>query len=100
MLKANPECIKEMRLPKDFDASACINCGSCTALCPMGIDLLPRQLFRYVLMGIEEKVVANAANIFSCLLCKMCEDNCPSGVHIAENVRALRSYLIKKLYKI
>jgi heterodisulfide reductase subunit C len=100
MLKVNPEFVKDMHLANDFNAYACINCGSCTALCPMGIDLLPRQLFRYVLMGIEEKVVANCANIFSCLLCKMCEDNCPSDVHIAENVRALRSYITKKMYKI
>jgi heterodisulfide reductase subunit C len=100
MLKVNPEFVKDLHLAKDFNAYACINCGSCTALCPMGIDLLPRQLFRYVLMGIEEKVVANITNIFSCLLCKMCEDNCPSDVRIAENVRVLRSYITKKIYKI
>jgi len=30
--------------------------------------------------------------VFSCLLCKLCEVNCPAGVHITENVRALRHY--------
>jgi len=62
----------------------------------MGIELLPRKLFRYVLLGVEEKVRENSATIYSCLLCKMCEVNCPAGVHIAENVRALRYYLYKK----
>lgn len=100
MLKVNPEFLKNVKRAKDFDASACINCGSCTALCPMGINLLPRQLFRYVLMGAEEKVMANTTNIFSCLLCKMCEDNCPADVHIAENVRVLRSHINRKIYKI
>ncbi len=100
MLKVNPKFLRDMKRMKDFNASACINCGSCTALCPLGIELLPRKLFRYVLMGMEEKVVESTSNIFSCLLCKMCEDNCPADVHIAENVRALRSYINKKIYKI
>lgn len=83
------------RLARDpsFNASACINCGSCTALCPLGIPLVPRKLFRYVLLGSREKVLEHTEEIFSCLLCKMCEENCPAGVHIAENVRSLRSYI-------
>jgi heterodisulfide reductase subunit C len=98
MLKANPEFLEAMKLADSFNASACINCGSCTALCPLGINLLPRKLFRYVLMGAEEKVLENTPNIYSCLLCRMCEDNCPAEVHIAENVRILRTYINKKVY--
>jgi heterodisulfide reductase subunit C2 len=33
--------------------------------------------------------------VFSCLLCKMCEENCPAGVHIAENVRTLRHHIVR-----
>jgi len=100
MLKVKPEFMKRRKLSEEFNASACINCGTCTALCPMEIDLLPRRLFRYALMGIEDKVIENTENIYSCLLCKMCEDNCPAGVHIAENVRALRSYLNENVYRL
>ncbi|MBU2515135.1 4Fe-4S dicluster domain-containing protein [bacterium] len=100
MLEVKPEFLEQMKLSEEFNASACINCGTCTALCPMEIGLLPRHLFRYVLMGIEEKVIENTENIYSCLLCKMCEDNCPAGVHIAENVRALRSYLNETVYRL
>ena len=81
-----------------FDARACINCGSCTALCPMGIPLLPRKMFRLVMLGAREKVLAEADTIFSCLLCKMCEENCPGGVPITENVRQLRGYLDRELF--
>lgn len=100
MLKVNPQFLEEMKGATDFDASACMNCGSCTALCPLGIDLLPRRLFRYVLMGGEQKVVENTPSIFSCLLCRICEDNCPAGVPISENVRALRRYLNKTVHKL
>lgn len=87
-----------MKLAKDFNASACINCGTCTALCPLGVNLLPRQLFRYVLMGAQNKILENTENIYSCLLCKMCEENCPADVHIAENVRLLRVYINRNQY--
>jgi len=81
-----------------FDAAACMNCGVCTALCPMEIGPLPRVLFRQVMLGLEEKVMANTDTIFSCLLCKMCEVNCPAGVPIAENVRLLRNRINTTMY--
>jgi heterodisulfide reductase subunit C len=59
----------------------------------MGIDVLPRRLFRYVLLGMEEQMLEETESVYSCLLCKMCEVNCPAGVHIAENVRALRHHI-------
>jgi heterodisulfide reductase subunit C len=83
-----------------FNAVACMNCGVCTALCPIEIGLLPRVLFRQVMLGLEDKVMANTDTIFSCLLCKMCEVNCPAGVPIAENVRLLRNRINTTVYKL
>jgi heterodisulfide reductase subunit C len=77
-----------------FDAQACMNCGLCSATCPLGIDLLPRRLFRYVLFGMDEQVRAESEAVFSCLLCRACEQSCPAGVHITENVRLLRGWLL------
>lgn len=94
----NCQFLNQMKLGSEFNATACINCGTCTAICPMEINLLPRQLFRYVLIGAEEKVLENVNNIYSCLLCRMCEENCPAGVHIAENVRSLRTYINREVY--
>ena len=81
-----------------FDAAACLNCGSCTALCPLGVELFPRKLFRYALLGARDELVAQTDVVYSCLLCKMCEENCPAGVHISENVRALRIYLGREVF--
>ena len=100
MIKVNSGFLKSIKLSDDFDASACINCGTCTALCPIGVNLLPRLLFRYVLMGALDRVLENTENIYSCLLCKMCEENCPADVSIAENVRTLRVYINQNIYKI
>ena len=80
MLKTDVRFVECVKSGTEFNASACINCGSCTALCPLGIDLHPRTLFRYVLLGARDRVLENTTNIYSCLLCKMCEDNCPADV--------------------
>ena len=78
-----------------FDADACMNCGVCTAVCPMEIDLLPRRLFRYVALGLEDRLRENTEAVYTCLLCRLCEENCPAGVHISENVRTLRHHLAR-----
>lgn len=91
-MKVDPGLLGRLRLGGEFDAALCMNCGTCTALCPLGVELLPRRLFRYVLLGNADQLAANEETVFSCLLCRMCEANCPAGIHITENVRALRTY--------
>lgn len=100
MSRVNSRFIDEIKITESFNASACMNCGVCTAICPMGLELLPRQLFRYVEIGVEEKVLENQETIYSCLLCKMCEQNCPAKVNIVENVRTLRSYINRKVFRL
>jgi heterodisulfide reductase subunit C len=91
----NPGLADELARSDEFNADACMNCGVCSAVCPMGVDVEVRKLFRYVLLGMEDKVRAETESVFSCLLCKMCEENCPAGVHIAENVRTLRHHIVR-----
>jgi heterodisulfide reductase subunit C len=94
----NPELAIKVGGHNEFNASACMNCGVCTAVCPMGIEVLPRRLFRYVLLGMEEQVLEETESIYSCLLCKMCEVNCPAGVNIAQNVRSLRHHINRSVF--
>jgi heterodisulfide reductase subunit C len=79
-----------------IDADECMNCGFCSAICPLGVDVLPRRLFRYAVFGMEQQVRAESEAIFSCLLCRACEQSCPAGVHITENVRLLRGWLLRE----
>jgi Fe-S oxidoreductase len=88
-----------MRLSHEFNANACINCGTCTALCPIELDPLPRTLFRYALMGLEEKIIENTDTIFTCLLCRMCENNCPADVKITGNIRTMRTYFNRDVFE-
>jgi len=95
---ANPGLAALLERSDEFNADACMNCGVCSAVCPMGVDVQPRVLFRYVLLGLEGRVKDETEHVFSCLLCRMCEENCPSGVRIAENVRTLRHHLNRTVF--
>jgi len=97
-MKVDTEFLAQLHLGGDFDARLCMNCGTCTALCPLGLELMPRRLFRYALLGYRDEVLGPTEMIFSCLLGRMCEANCPAGVHIAENVRALRTYVNREVH--
>ena len=96
----NPNLIDQVKQSDAFNAAACMNCGICTAICPMGIEHLPRELFRYVLLGLEEDLLAHRDAVYSCLLCRLCEVNCPAEVHIAGNVRTLRHYLNQAVFHV
>ena len=100
MAKVNPAFIEKVVSSEEFNATECMNCGICSAVCPLEIDLMPRKLFRYALLGLEDKVLEHTPAIYQCLLCKMCEANCTADVHIAENVRFLRTYISREVYKL
>ena len=93
MTRVSSQLAARLKQSGEFNAETCYHCGTCTALCPLGFDIIPRKLFREVMLGLEDKVKENIPAIYSCLLCRMCEEYCPSEVHIAENMRYLRKYI-------
>ncbi|MCU0727330.1 MAG: 4Fe-4S dicluster domain-containing protein [Planctomycetes bacterium] len=78
----------------------CINCGTCTAVCPLPKEnvMLPRHILRLMHLGQREELIARADAIFSCLLCRLCEETCPAGVSIPECVRYLRGFMNRHLH--
>ena len=77
----------------------CMQCGLCTNLCPW--RLVPgetsdafnirhmQRLGQMGMEGFEEETV-----LFACSTCSMCQTNCPRGVKIVDNVRAMRSSIV------
>jgi heterodisulfide reductase subunit C len=100
MTKVSSKLAAELKHSKEFNAQACFHCGTCTALCPLGYKIVPRKLFREVMLGLEDRVKESIPAIYSCLLCRMCEEYCPADVHIAENMRYLRTYINKEEFKL
>lgn len=77
----------------------CMQCGLCTNLCPWRLvpgetseEFNIRHMLRLGQMGMEgfedERV------LFACTTCSMCQTNCPRGVKIVDNVRAMRASIV------
>jgi heterodisulfide reductase subunit C len=69
----------------------CIQCGTCTGSCPneFAMDLTPRHMWRLVLLGRTEDVLASRT--FSlCSACYMCTLRCPRGLPLTEAIGRLK----------
>lgn len=62
----------------------CYQCRKCTSGCPLtfAMDYYPDQIVRYLLMGLEEKVLSSAT-VWVCSSCETCTTRCPNEIDIA-----------------
>lgn len=76
---------------------ACMQCGTCSASCPNShaMDLTPRQMWRMVLCGMEDEVLASNT-FFLCSSCYCCTLRCPRGLPLTESVAALKRLAVLK----
>ncbi|MDO4177629.1 MAG: 4Fe-4S dicluster domain-containing protein [Phascolarctobacterium sp.] len=79
------------------DIAACIQCGKCSACCPMGdkMDLLPSRIVWELKSGRAEDIL-KATSPWKCLSCFACETRCPRKVSPARLMEALRLYTIRQ----
>jgi len=71
----------------------CLECGKCTSICPIARydpNFSPRMLIENALLGFEDELVFNK-ELFSCLTCYTCRQECPSDVDFPVFVRKARS---------
>lgn len=79
----------------------CVKCGTCRAHCPLFIEIKgepgsPRgrlALIKQLHEGKIEPTEELAEIVYTCLLCKTCAVECPSGVISDEIILASRNYL-------
>lgn len=87
------------------DVSKCAFCGFCEWVCPTIIasDNLrhygPRGRVNLIYMALKDGVITQKTieGIYTCLLCRACEPQCPAGIKIASDIREFREYLIEKV---
>jgi len=81
------------------EAQRCLYCGFCEPSCPTlrhgphrGYGPRGRvTLIRLLLEGRLEATPGMVESLYTCLLCRRCEQSCPSGVPVAALVRGARS---------
>jgi heterodisulfide reductase subunit C len=82
--------------------SACIQCGTCTNVCPVVadyqqdprllgyLDLTPQQIVNTYRLGITERA-ANSKMAWDCFMCFKCQEHCPKAIPVAEMMYELRN---------
>lgn len=77
------------------DASHCVQCGKCTASCPIApeMDLKPSQVLRHIQIN-SSKPVLQCSTIWLCASCETCSSRCPEGIEIATVMDTLRKLAV------
>jgi quinone-modifying oxidoreductase subunit QmoC len=77
------------------DLTACYQCGTCSAVCPISTadNPFPRKEMVWVQWGLKERVLGNAS-IWMCHQCGTCNTYCPRDAKPANVMAALRDYSI------
>ena len=76
------------------DMEICMQCGTCSASCPLssGMHAFPRKIYRYLQLGLKDKLLKSAVP-WLCYYCGDCNTDCPRGAEPAETMMATRRWL-------
>ena len=100
MGKLYNELIQDIHLQEGL--KACINCGTCTAICPAAefYNYDPREIADIVQLQDDNKIEAllKSETIWYCGECMSCKTRCPRGNTPGQIIIALRSLSQKKGY--
>ena len=76
---------------------SCIQCGLCSAACPISIymDYTPRKIIAMTREGFREEVLSSRT-LWLCASCYACAAYCPQNVNITEIMYALKRHAIEE----
>jgi len=85
------------RIPGGGRLNQCIQCGTCTASCPVSyaMDLSPRQVIGMFRAGAIEDLL-RTRTIWICASCYSCTLRCPAEIQITALLYALKRIAIKQ----
>ncbi len=74
------------------NARLCVECGKCTASCPVSRhnpDFSPRLTVEMALENLESEI-ETGSTVWECLTCRTCEQRCPYNVRFSDFIREAR----------
>ena len=69
------------------DFMACIQCGMCSASCPLGyaIEFTPRKIIWYGRANKKDIILSNPS-VWMCVSCYTCSKRCPKGIELTDRL--------------
>lgn len=88
------DLLQELKAHGAVGIEKCINCGNCTAICPLSADgyAFPRNCIRMVQVGLKDRLRASL-DPWLCYYCGECSATCPRGAEPGETLMAARRWL-------
>ena len=83
---------------KKSRAFYCLECGKCTAVCPISVfnnSFSPRRMLADGIFY-EAKDLISDTLLWSCLTCQLCSQRCPVDVKYSEYIRDIRAMAVKQ----
>lgn len=90
----DPKLYNEVEKFGAMDMEICMQCGACSASCPLseGANPFPRKIYRYLQLGLKDKLLKSSVP-WLCYYCGECNKECPRGAEPAETMMATRRWL-------
>jgi heterodisulfide reductase subunit C len=97
LTKRHAEILEKVREISGIDVFRCIQCGCCSAGCPVAdwMDYTPAQMMKLLQVG-DFPELAKASTVATCASCFACLARCPRGIDIAGVAEAVRQVFIRK----
>lgn len=88
----NHQFIDAVRQESGQNPGACIQCGKCSAGCPMNddYDISVSGVMRFVQAGCEGELLSSKS-IWLCAFCQTCSVRCPMEIDVAAVMETLRT---------
>jgi heterodisulfide reductase subunit C len=85
------------RIPGGARINQCIQCGTCTASCPVSfaMDMTPRQVIGMFRAGAFEELL-ESRTIWVCASCYQCTMRCPADIQVTDLLYALKRISIER----
>jgi ferredoxin/nitrate reductase gamma subunit len=93
--RVNPSLLHEFKEYGAVGLEKCINCGNCTAICPLSAngERFPRRTIRLVQLGRRDELLGSK-ELWLCYNCGECSETCPQQAEPANLMSAARCYAI------
>ena len=91
------EFIEKMKTITGEPFKTCMQCGTCSVVCPMKADiqLTTRQIMHLTQWG-QKEALLSANTPWICASCHACEVRCPRGIDIPRVMEALRQLVLRE----